>query len=102
MNSGQGEKGVGYGDHYSKQPRDEYLDRVGAKRDTVSVADDDDTPVQDFGHPQLLPTRAGLGLPERNPHTGAFVFACFNKHVKIRRELFEMWCLVLAKVINTS
>ena len=45
----------------------------------MGVADDYEAPKQDFGYPKLLPTRAGLGLPERNPRTGAFVFACFNK-----------------------
>ena len=34
---GAGEQGVGYGDPIAKQPRDEYLNRVGAKRDTVSI-----------------------------------------------------------------
>ena len=31
-----GDQGVGYGDPIARQPRDEYLNRVGAKRDTVS------------------------------------------------------------------
>ena len=56
--------------------------------------------VQDFGHPHLLVSRGSLGLPLRDPHSGAFVFACFNKHVKIRRELFDIWCQTLMQLPN--
>lgn len=37
--------------------------------------------------------RAGCGLPEN-----AFVFACFNKHWKIERRVFEAWVRLLQAV----
>jgi predicted O-linked N-acetylglucosamine transferase (SPINDLY family) len=39
------------------------------------------------------PTRESLGLPRE-----AFVFACFNKHYKIERTLFQAWMRILAAV----
>ena len=41
-------------------------------------------------------TRRSLGLPSRK--SGAFVFACFTKHVKIRRELFDVWARALVRL----
>ena len=41
-------------------------------------------------------TRRSLGLPSRR--SGAYVFACFSKHVKIRRELFDVWMRALARL----
>jgi hypothetical protein len=32
----------------------------------------------------------------------AFVFACFNKHLKIRAELFACWCAVLRRLPNAK
>jgi predicted O-linked N-acetylglucosamine transferase (SPINDLY family) len=37
------------------------------------------------------PTRAACGLPEQG-----FVFCCFNQTYKIRPELFDVWCRLLA------
>lgn len=67
--------------------------------------------------PSLDARRPRLGLPDRQlppspfadlvaaanaTSDAAFVFACFNKHLKIRAELFACWCSVLRRLPNAK
>jgi predicted O-linked N-acetylglucosamine transferase (SPINDLY family) len=77
--------------------------------------------------PSFDVSRVDLGLPYRRPPSShfkadaanssssnksntvtsatsdaAFVFACFNKHLKIRSELFACWCSVLRRLPNAK
>lgn len=42
------------------------------------------------------PTRAAMGLP-----TDGFVFCCFNQTYKITADVFDVWCLLLARTPNS-
>ena len=56
--------------------------------------------------PKYDTNRATLGVPARNaaggdPSAATFVFTTFNKHLKIRPELFDAWCSVLRRLPNS-
>lgn len=44
--------------------------------------------------------RSDHALPERSHGDGTVVFACFAKHIKIKIELFDVWCDVLQQLPN--
>jgi protein O-GlcNAc transferase len=44
-------------------------------------------------YPEARPARSELGLPD-----GAFVFAAFNKILKVTPEIFDLWMRILGKV----
>lgn len=51
------------------------------------------------GSGKALDTNATKAITTSN---AAFVFACFNKHLKIRSELFACWCSVLRRLPNAK
>jgi hypothetical protein len=55
-----------------------------------------------YGLPLRKPPSSSSLISSRETSDAAFVFASFNKHLKIKSELFAVWASVLKRLPNSK